>query len=283
MRAWRRATSRSCATRSRPASSYIIWRARGLPGLTRADAVRVVAAGLLVVVGYHMFLNVGTRYTTSGIAALVVALAPGLTMLMASRWGSIASAPAARRRARASRSPASPSSSPSVPGATCRSRAPRDPLIVLGAPLAFALYNVLLKPLLGRYDLLALTAATSLVGSVGFAPFARGSTVDTVVDASAGAAARLLYLGLLATLLGYILWNVGLRGLGPTRAVSYTYAISPLAVAFGAIFLGEPVTLWLALGGALVVGGIAAAQGVQLSGRLVSFRPWRSARSPGAS
>ena len=70
-----------------PGFAYIIWRARGLPGLTRADAVRVVAAGLLVVVGYHMFLNVGTRDTTSGIAGLVVALAPGLTMLMAFALG----------------------------------------------------------------------------------------------------------------------------------------------------------------------------------------------------
>jgi drug/metabolite transporter (DMT)-like permease len=159
----------------------------------------------------------------------------------------------------------------------------KGPLIVLGAPLAFALYNVLLKPLLGRYDLLALTAATSLVGSAGLTPFVRGSTVDTVVDATAGEAALLLYLGLLATLLGYILWNVGLKGLGPTRAVTYAYAIPPLAVTFGAIFLDEPVTIWLALGGALVVGGIATAQGVQLSGRLASVRPWRSARSPSAS
>ena len=33
-----------------------------------------------------------------------------------------------------------------------------------------ALYNVILKPLLGRYDLLALTAASSLVGMIGLVP-----------------------------------------------------------------------------------------------------------------
>ncbi len=265
-----------------PGFAYILWRARGLPGLTRADAARVAAAGLLVVVGYHMFLNVGTRYTTSGIAALVVALAPGLTMLMAFALGldrigrrrivglAVAFGGVAIVVAFGS-------------GSDLSFESAKGPLIVLGAPLAFALYNVLLKPLLGRYDLLALTAATSLVGSVGLTPFIRGSTVDTVADATAGEAALLLYLGVLATLLGYILWNVGLKGLGPTRAVTYAYAIPPLAVAFGAIFLGEPVTIWLALGGALVVGGIAAAQGVQLSWRLVSFRPWRSASSRSVS
>jgi drug/metabolite transporter (DMT)-like permease len=265
-----------------PGFAYILWRARGLRGLTRADGARVAAAGLLVVVGYHMFLNVGTRHTTSGIAALVVALAPGLTMLLAFAVGldrisvrrvvglAVAFAGVAIVVAFGA-------------GNDLSFESAKGPLIVLGAPLAFALYNVILKPLLGRHDLLALTAATSLVGTVGLAPFVRGSTVDAVADATAGHAAFLLYLGVLATLLGYILWNAGLKGLGPTRAVTYAYAIPPLAVTFGAIFLDEPVTVWLALGGALVVGGIATAQGMQRPSWRASVRPWRSARSPSAS
>lgn len=70
-----------------PGFAYILWRARGLPGLTRSDGARVVVAGLLIVVGYHVFLNVGEQHTTSGIAALVVALAPGMTMLLAIALG----------------------------------------------------------------------------------------------------------------------------------------------------------------------------------------------------
>ena len=31
-----------------PGFAYILWRARGLPGLTRGDAVRLVVAGLLI-------------------------------------------------------------------------------------------------------------------------------------------------------------------------------------------------------------------------------------------
>ena len=81
-----------------PGFACILWRARGLPGLTRADAARA-AAGLLVVVGYHMFLNIGTRYTTAGVAALVVALAPGLTLLSAFALG-LDRISMSRRRAR---------------------------------------------------------------------------------------------------------------------------------------------------------------------------------------
>ena len=265
-----------------PGFAYILWRARGLPGLTRGDAARVVAAGLLIVVGYHMFLNVGTRYTTSGIAALVVALAPGMTMILAFALGldhvttrrvvglAVAFAGVAIVIALGS-------------GRELSLEGTKGPLIVLGAPIAFALYNVILKPLLSRYDLLALTAATSLVGMVGLVPFARGSTVDAVTGATATEAALLLYLGVLATFLGYIFWNLGLKGLGPTRAVSYTYAISPLAVAFGAIFLDEPVTIWLALGGLLVVGGIATAHGVSLARPSGTVARWRSALSRSAT
>ena len=131
---------------------------------------------------------------------------------------------------------------------------------MIGAPVAFALYNVFLQPLLQRYGLLALTAASSLVGMLGLVPFVRPSTVDAVAEMSASSASLILYLGVVCTLFGYAAWNVGLRGLGPTRAVSYTYAIPALAVLMGALFLDEPITVWLAVGGALILGGVALAQ-----------------------
>ena len=55
-------------------------------------------------------------------------------------------------------------------------------------------------------------------------------------------------------------WSIALRGLEPSRAMSYLYCVPPLAVAIGALALGETVTAWLLLGGALVIGGVAVAQ-----------------------
>jgi drug/metabolite transporter (DMT)-like permease len=265
-----------------PGFAYILWRARGLPCLTRSDAARVLAAGLLVVVGYHMSLNLGERYTAPGIAALVVTLAPAMTLVLAVALG------LDRIRTRHVVGLAVAFLGVAIvvalgSGSELSFESAKGPLIVIGAPLAFALYNVILKPLLGRHDLLALTAATSLVGILGLVPFARGSTVDTVVHLSAADLALLLYLGVLATFLGYILWNVGLRGIGPTRAVSYTYGISPLAVVIGAVALGETITAWLILGGALVVGGIALTQRTSAERRSDSVEAWPSAPSPSES
>ena len=221
--------------------------------------MRVAAAGLLVVVGYHMFLNVGTRYTTSGVAALVVALAPGLTMLLAFALG------LDRISLRRVVGLAVAFTGVAIvvafgAGNDLSFESAKGPLIVLGAPLAFALYNVLLQPLLGRYGLVALTAASSLLGTVALLPLARPATLDAVTGISAGDAALVLYLGVVCTLVGYVAWNVGLRGLGSTRAVTYAYAIPVLAVALGAVLLDERVTAWLVAGGALVLAGVATAQ-----------------------
>lgn len=265
-----------------PGFAFVLWRVRGLPGLTRADAARVAAAGLLVVVGYHVSLNVGTRSTTSGVAALVVALAPGLTLLLAAALGVERLVP----RRLVGLAVAFAGVAVVVALGTGRELSLENaegPLIVLGAPIAFALYNVLLKPLLGRYDLLALTAATSLVGTLGLLPFVHPREVPGVAGASAAEIGLVLYLGVLATLLGYIGWNVGLRGLGPTRAVAYTYAVSPLAVLIGAVVLDEELTLWLAVGGALVVGGIALAQRSSAPRPPGSVETWPSPPSRGAS
>jgi drug/metabolite transporter (DMT)-like permease len=231
-------------------------------------------------VGYHVFLNLGTRHTTSGIAALVVALAPGMTLVLAALLG----LDRIRTRHIVGLSIAFVGVAVVVvlgTGEGLSLGSAKGPLIVLGAPISFAAYNVILKPLLGRYDLLALTAATSLVGILGLLPLVRGSTLDALVDADAGEGALLLYLGVLATLLGYIGWNYGLRGLGPTRAVTYTYGISPLAVAIGALVLDEPVTVWLALGAVLVVGGIATAQWTPR--RRASVEPWATRSAPSRS
>ena len=242
-----------------PGFALLLWRTGGLPGLSAPDGLRISAAGALVVAGYHISLNVGEASTTAGTAALVVALAPAMTVALALGFG------LERFSWRGAFSLGVAFAGVAIvvllgSGENVSLENAKGPLIVLGAPLAFALYNVLLLPLFRRYGVLALTATTSLVGMVALLPFGRRSTIEEFVDASTGDLFLVLYLGIVCTLLGYIGWNVGLRGLGASRAVAYAYGIPPLAVAIGAVTLDEPVTIWLGIGGALVVAGVALAQ-----------------------
>ncbi|MBA2616413.1 MAG: DMT family transporter [Actinobacteria bacterium] len=246
-----------------PGFALLLWRMGWLPRLRRGDALRILAAALLIVVGYHVSLNVGTQFTSSGTAALVVALAPALTLVLAVRLGLERLVPA-RVAGLAVAFAGVIVVTLLGAGEDISFAAAKGPLIVLGAPASFALYNVLMKPLLARYNVFALTAAAGLAGMVLLLPFVRASTARSVTDVTAGDAVLVLYLGIVCTLLGYIAWNIGLRGLGASRAVVYAYAVPALAVVFGALFLDESVTAWLALGGLLIVGGVALAQRGQL-------------------
>jgi drug/metabolite transporter (DMT)-like permease len=231
--------------------------AGGLPGLTRRDALRVVAAGLFVVTLYHLALNAGERTTTAGTASVVIAGAPAMALTMSLALGLEGFS---RRRA-AGLAVAFAGVVVVIllgSGQSVSVSSSKGPLLVLIAAASFAAYNVLAKPLLGRYDAIAVSSAASLVGTLALLPFA--GTARRLTGMSGGDLLLVLYLGLVCTLAGYLLWTVGLRGLDPSRAVAYLYGVPVVAVAVGALTLGESVTAWLLVGGLLVVGGVALAQ-----------------------
>ena len=66
-----------------------------------------------------------------------------------------------------------------------------------------------------------------------------------------------LFLGLVAQTLGYILWNVTVEKIGPSRTVNLLY-LSPLVTMTTAVLvLGERVTLVALAGCALILIGVA--------------------------
>ena len=160
-----------------PGFIYLLWRAGGLPGLTRGEALRILVASAGGVTAYHLALNEGERTTASGVAALIVALAPAATLALSLAVGLERFAP--RRIAGITLAFAGVVVVVVLgSGADFSLHGLRGPLLVLVAPLTFALYNVLYKPLLGRYDLPALTAAGGLVGSLLFLPFENSGAID---------------------------------------------------------------------------------------------------------
>jgi drug/metabolite transporter (DMT)-like permease len=76
----------------------------------------------------------------------------------------------------------------------------------------------------------------------------------------------LVLLGVLGTGLALMLNYQTLRKLGPTTASLVTYLVPLVGVAVGVLVLGEPFSLRLVLGGALVVFSVALVQG-RLFGR----------------
>jgi drug/metabolite transporter (DMT)-like permease len=72
----------------------------------------------------------------------------------------------------------------------------------------------------------------------------------------------LLALGILGTGVAYVLYYALLAGAGASRSILITYLVPALALGYGAIFLGEPVTTSAIAGLALVLGGVALGAGI---------------------
>jgi drug/metabolite transporter (DMT)-like permease len=88
-----------------------------------------------------------------------------------------------------------------------------------------------------------------------------------VLDAAANAArfgklANLLnvvFLGLVASAAGFVLWSAACRDLGVVRVTAALYLTPIVGVVFAAVFLGEKVTGLEILGGAAILVGVAIA------------------------
>ena len=67
------------------------------------------------------------------------------------------------------------------------------------------------------------------------------------------------FLGLLASAASFAMWNYACKGLGVVRATIGLYLTPIVGVIFAALFLGERLTLMSALGGIVIIVGVAIA------------------------
>jgi drug/metabolite transporter (DMT)-like permease len=78
----------------------------------------------------------------------------------------------------------------------------------------------------------------------------------------------LLMVGVLCTGVAYILYFKLIETAGPSRALTVTFLVPVFAIAYGVLFLGESVTAWMLLCGAVILVGTALSSGlVKLPGR----------------
>ena len=77
----------------------------------------------------------------------------------------------------------------------------------------------------------------------------------------------LLAVGVVCTGLAYILYFRLIERAGPARALAVTFVVPVFAVFYGAVLLGESVTPWMLLCGAIIVCGTALSTGLLAFGR----------------
>ena len=121
----------------------------------------------------------------------------------------------------------------------------------------WAIYTVEGKRLVKKYEPFTATAYVSLMGTAMMSPFAVGDFLISgppVVPLSMILAA--LYLGVLCTAVGYVLWFKALTGLTASSTGATLYAEPVVTVIFAWLLLNQGLGWTAAAGGVLVLAGV---------------------------
>jgi drug/metabolite transporter (DMT)-like permease len=143
------------------------------------------------------------------------------------------------------------------PASLLRGEIGRGDLYIFGAMLSWATFSVVgkivLKELAPR---LAITYAC-LIGTAAL-------TIPAVLEGGLAAVPQyslevwlsLVYLGLMGTVLAFILYYQGIKAIGPSKTAIFINLVPIWAMTLSTIVLGERITLPLVLGAAMVIGGV---------------------------
>ena len=137
--------------------------------------------------------------------------------------------------------------------------------LMLATALCGAVYGVMAKRMLSRYNALTVTTYAMILGTLLLVPAAffedpfsamAGMRADTVM--------LVLFLGIFGGAIGYFLWTFALTRLSPTQVAVYVNLNPMIAALLGATLLAEKLTAIFITGFAAVLGGVL----------LVNLRPY---------
>lgn len=244
---------------------YALFTRMRLPA--KEDLGRIVLAGLLGITIYHIALNFGERTVQSGAAAVLIALSPVITAVLATRflgerlapWGWVGIAV-------------------SFAGGILVALGEGDgglsfdtgALLILLAAVSTSLYFLVSKPGLERYSATEFTSYAIWAGTIPMLLFAP-SLFAQMQAAPPAATAAGVYLGIFPGAIAYVLWGYGLSKMPASRVSAFLYLQPVNAAVIAWLWLGEVP------GGAEVIGGVVAIVGVVLVNTLGQHRPSKQA------
>lgn len=129
-----------------------------------------------------------------------------------------------------------------------------DPVVILlseGASVLWAIYSLVIRNLEKRYSSAIITRKVFFWGIITMLPVCTTHKPEWAVLTDPSVLGWLLFLGLLASLGGFLLWNIILRRIGIIVAGNYLY-FNPVTSLFVAYWVLDERITWLAIVGCIL-------------------------------
>ena len=230
-------------------------RGREVWAMVRADGWRLALLGLTGAVLYNTFLGWGETRVAAGTASLIIALNPtfiytlsilvlgerfvwrralGLAVAFAGlfviiRWGS---------------------------GRPIALDDAGYALIVMLAPLNWAVYTIAGKRVIARHPPLLVVGVAMIFAGLFSLVFVRPSLIAQLPTLPASFWWAVLFLAVPCTVFAFVVWFGALERMPAGRAAGFIYLVPMFAVTFSRWLLDEPVTPALLLGAAILIAGV---------------------------
>ena len=237
-------------------AAVVAWRRMPWPPLSRRQWGALAGCAFLMVYLNQIFFVHGVAGTNAANAALIIALNPLVSSLLAVLllgdrlspqrivgvalgFGGVAAVVLHR------------------PGMALGGAGLGD-LLVLCSVTTWVLGGVMVQRLARGIDPLFISAVLNVIGTVLLLLHVLLRPSPLVYDASRINGMTVVLIGvsgLLATALGGIVWNRALMVLGVARTALYSYWVPIFGVLFAVLLLGEPLTVWHGVGLAAVLAG----------------------------
>jgi drug/metabolite transporter (DMT)-like permease len=134
----------------------------------------------------------------------------------------------------------------------------RGDVLMLGGSCAWAVYGLIPRRFVHGLAAAQMGAASLVVTAVTLLIVCTIASPAALHPPPRAALWAVLFMGVLATALAYLWWNIGVVRIGATRAAGFLNLI-PVFTMLSGLVLGQAISLAQVLGAALVIGGVVLA------------------------
>ena len=220
------------------------------------DELTMMALGLTGGSMYFLTENESLRFTTATNTSLIVCSCPLFAMLIIALF--YKSERFSRLQALGSLLALIGMAAVVLNGHFVLHLSPLGDALAFSACICWALYTLLMKPVMGRYPAMFITRKVFFYGILTILPYyifvPDMPSMDVLMRPEV--ALNLLFLGSVASMLCYLTWSWCMKGLGAVICTNWVY-VNPITTIIAAwLILDEQITVYFLIGSILIIAGM---------------------------